>query len=129
AFAILALQQRGFRRLEAAVAVLAGVVLVAFGLEIVFAEPNAGDVAGHLFRPGFDGTESILLTTGIIGATVMPHVVYLHSALTQRRIVGRNGGERRQILRFERIDVVIAMALAGVVNIAMMVMAAALFHS
>jgi manganese transport protein len=128
AFAILALQERGFRRLEAAVAVLAGVVLVAFGFEIVFAKPNAGDVAGHLFRPGFDGTESILLTTGIIGATVMPHVVYLHSALTQKRVVGRNDDERRRILRFEKIDVVIAMSIAGAVNLAMMIMAASLFH-
>ena len=128
AFAILALQERGFRRLEAAVAVLAGVVLVAFGFEIFFAKPNAGDVAGHLFRPGFDGTESILLTTGIIGATVMPHVVYLHSALTQKRVVGRNDDERRRILRFEKIDVVIAMSIAGAVNLAMMIMAASLFH-
>ncbi|MDX6582500.1 MAG: manganese transport protein [Solirubrobacterales bacterium] len=128
AFAILALQQRGFRRLEAVIAVLAGVVLVAFAFEIFVAKPNAGDVAGHLFRPGFDGTESILLTTGIIGATVMPHVVYLHSALTQKRIVGRNDDERRRILRFEKIDVVIAMTIAGAVNLAMMIMAASLFH-
>ena len=88
AFAILALQQRGFRRLEAAIAALAGVVLVCFGFEIFWAKPDGGEVAGHLFVPGFGGTESILLATGIIGATVMPHVVYLHSALTQRRIVG-----------------------------------------
>src|SRR5439155_2815087 len=81
----------------------------------------------HLFSPGFSGTESILLATGIIGATVMPHVIYLHSALTQRRIVGRNSDERRRILRFERIDVVIAMTLAGLVNLAMMIMAASLF--
>ncbi len=79
-------------------------------------------------RPGFSNTESILLTTGIIGATVMPHVVYLHSALTQRRIVGRSVAERRRILRFEKIDVVIAMSIAGAVNLAMMVMAAALFN-
>ena len=78
--------------------------------------------------PGFSGTESILLATGIIGATVMPHVVYLHSALTQRRIVGRNDDERRRILRFEKIDVVIAMAIAGVVNLSMMIMAASLFN-
>ena len=90
----------------------------------------AGEVAKHLFTPGFAGTESILLATGIIGATVMPHVIYLHSALTQRRIVGRNDREeRRQILRFEKIDVVIAMALAGAVNLSMMIMAAGLFHN
>src|SRR4051794_8930754 len=128
AFAILALQQMGFRKLEAGIAVLAGVVLVSFGFEIFWAKPDAGDVAGHLFTPGFSNTESILLTTGIIGATVMPHVVYLHSALTQRRIVGRSVDERRRILRFEKIDIVIAMTIAGAVNLAMMIMAAALFH-
>ena len=128
AFAILALQQFGFRRLEAGIAALAGVVLVCFGFEIFWADPDAGDVAAHLFVPGFSNTESILLATGIIGATVMPHVVYLHSALTQRRIVGRNADERRRILRFEKVDVVIAMVIAGVVNLSMMVMAAALFN-
>jgi manganese transport protein len=128
AFGILALQQMGFRRLEAGIAVLAGVVLVSFAFEIFYASPDAGQVAGHLLVPGFGGTESILLATGIIGATVMPHVVYLHSALTQRRIVGRNDGERRRILRFEKVDVVIAMTIAGVVNLSMMVMAAALFN-
>jgi manganese transport protein len=128
AFAILALQQRGFRRLEAAIAALAGVVLVCFGFEIFWAKPDVPDVAGHLLVPGFNGTESILLATGIIGATVMPHVVYLHSALTQRRVVGRNDDEKRRILRFEKIDVVIAMVIAGVVNLSMMIMAAALFN-
>jgi manganese transport protein len=129
AFAILALQQKGFRRLEAVIVSLVGVVVLAFAFEILSSHPDGGQVATHLFTPGFGGTESILLATGIIGATVMPHVIYLHSALTQRRIVGRNESERRQILRFERIDVVIAMALAGAVNLSMMIMAAALFHS
>jgi manganese transport protein len=129
AFAILALQQMGFRRLEAGIAALAGVVLFCFGLEIFWAKPSAGDVGSHLFVPGFADTESILLATGIIGATVMPHVVYLHPALTQKRAVGRNDEEKRRILGFEKIDVVIAMAIAGVVNLSMMVMAASLFHS
>jgi manganese transport protein len=128
AFTILALQQMGFRRLEAAITVLVGVIVVSFGFEILASHPSGGEVAKHLVVPGFSGTESILLATGIIGATVMPHVVYLHSALTQRRIVGRDDEERRRILRFERMDVVIAMAIAGAVNIAMMVMAASLFH-
>jgi manganese transport protein len=128
AFAILALQQRGFRRLEAAITALAGVVVLGFGFEILEAHPDGGQVARHLVVPGFAGSESVLLATGIIGATVMPHVVYLHSALTQRRIVGRDDRERRKILGFERVDVVIAMTLAGVVNISMMTMAAALFH-
>jgi manganese transport protein len=128
AFAILALQQMGFRRLEAAITALVGVVVASFIFEIVQAKPAGGEVAKHLFVPGFAGTESILLATGIIGATVMPHVIYLHSALTQRRIVGRNSEERKRILRFEKIDVVIAMSLAGVINLSMMIVAAALFH-
>jgi manganese transport protein len=128
AFAILALQQVGFRRLEAVITGLVGVVVLGFAFEIFNAKPDGGEVAKGLVIPGFGGTESVLLATGIIGATVMPHVIYLHSALTQRRIVGRNDREKRQILRFERIDVVIAMALAGAVNLSMMAMAAALFH-
>ena len=127
AFGILALQQRGFRRLEAVITGFVGIVVLGFAFEIFNAKPEGDEVAKHLFVPGFGDTESILLATGIIGATVMPHVIYLHSALTQRRVVGRNDAERRRILRFEKIDVVIAMAIAGVVNLSMMVMAAALF--
>jgi manganese transport protein len=128
AFGILGLQQMGFRRLEAGITALVGVVVAAFAFELFSSSPDGGEVTRHLFVPGFAGTESILLATGIIGATVMPHVVYLHSALTQRRIVGRDEAEKKRILRFEKIDVVIAMSLAGVVNLSMMVVAAALFH-
>src|SRR5207247_17964 len=127
AFAILGLQQMGFRRLEAGIAVLAGVGLASFALESLYASPGAGEVASHLLVPGVGGTESVLLATGIIGATVMPHVVYLHSALTQRRIVGRTEDERRRILGFEKVDVVIAMTIAGIVNLSMMIIAAAPF--
>jgi manganese transport protein len=127
-FSLLALQRHGFRKLEAAITALVGVVVVAFAYELFNAHPDGGEVARHLFVPGFDGTESILLATGIVGATVMPHVVYLHSALTQSRIVGRDDEQRRRILRFEKIDVVIALAIAGLVNLAMMIVAAALFH-
>ncbi len=128
AFTILILQARGFRQLEVGIAVLVGVVVAAFVYELFDASPDGGEVAKHLFVPGFAGTESILLATGIVGATVMPHVIYLHSALTQRRIVGRDSAERKKILRFEKIDVVIALSIAGVVNLAMMIVAAALFH-
>jgi manganese transport protein len=128
AFAILTLQQKGFRRLEAGITALVGVVVVSFAFELLSAHPDGGEVAKHLFVPGFKGTESLLLATGIIGATVMPHVIYLHSALTQRRVVGRNDEERRRILGFERIDVIIALAIAGAVNLSMMIVAAGLFH-
>ena len=128
AFAILALQQKGFRRLEAGISVLVGVVVASFVVELFHAKPAAGEVAKHLVLPGFEGTGSILLATGIIGATVMPHVIYLHSALTQRRVVGRDDEERRKIFGFEKVDVVIALSLAGLVNLSMMMVAAALFH-
>jgi manganese transport protein len=127
AFAILALQRLGFRRLEAAIAALVGVIVVAFAFEVLIAKPDAGEVAKHLFVPGFEGAESVLLAVGILGATVMPHVVYLHSALTQHRIPGRNDEEKRRIQRFERIDVVIAMSIAGLVNMSMLAIAAAVF--
>ena len=128
AFAILALQQKGFRRLEAGITVLVGVVVASFAFELFDAGPDAGEIGRHLVVPGFAGTESILLATGIIGATVMPHVIYLHSALTQKRVVGRDDRERRKILGFERVDVIIALSLAGLVNLSMMIVAAALFH-
>ena len=80
------------------------------------------------FVPGFEGTESVLLATGILGATVMPHVIYLHSALTQNRIRPRDDGERRELLRFERLDVGIALGIAGLVNMSMLIVAAALFN-
>jgi manganese transport protein len=128
AFGILALQRMGYRRLEAGITVLVGVVVASFAFELFDAKPQVSEIGRHLFVPGFAGTDSILLATGIIGATVMPHVVYLHSALTQRRIVGRDDPERKRILGFEKVDVVIALALAGLVNLSMMIVAAALFH-
>jgi manganese transport protein len=78
--------------------------------------------------PGFAGTDSILLATGILGATVMPHVIYLHSALTQDRIAPRDDAERRRLLRFQRVDITIAMGIAGLVNMSMRIVAAHLFH-
>jgi manganese transport protein len=129
AFAILALQQKGFRRLEAGITVLVGVVVASFVYELFDAHPQASEIGKHLFVPGFAGTDSILLATGIIGATVMPHVIYLHSALTQKRIVGRDDAEKKKILRFEKVDVVIALSIAGAVNLSMMIVAGALFHT
>jgi manganese transport protein len=128
AFAILALQRMGLRRLEAGITALVGVVVASFVVELFNANPDGGEVARHLVLPGLSGTESLVLATGIVGATVMPHVIYLHSALTQRRIVGRDDEEKRRILRFEKIDVVLALSIAGVVNLSMMIVAAALFH-
>ena len=129
AFVILGLQAQGFRRLEATITGLVGLIVVAFGLEVFRADPSWGSVAANAVIPHLDGRESILLAAGILGATVMPHVIYLHSALTQKRIVGTNGAARRKIFRFELVDVVIAMGIAGVINMAMLTTAAAVFNS
>jgi manganese transport protein len=129
AFGILGLQAWGFRRLEATISVLVGVIVIAFGLEVLDARPSWAGVAGGLLVPRLDGTGSILLAVGILGATVMPHVIYLHSALTQKRIVGANPEARRKIFHFELVDVVIAMGIAGVINVAMLTLSAAVFGS
>jgi manganese transport protein len=127
AFAILALQSHGYRRFELAIAGMFGVVLLGFLYQAFKIGPDAGEAVKG-FAPHFSGTGSILLATGILGATVMPHVIYLHSALTQDRIPVRDDGERRRLMRFQRLDVMIAMTIAGVVNMTMLVVAAALFH-
>ncbi len=127
-FAILTLQQRGFRKLEAVIAGFVGIVIASFVFEVTQSNPDPKGIAEG-FIPGFDGTESVLLATGILGATVMPHVVYLHSALTQQRVTGRNDEEKRRILNFEKVDVVIAMSIAGLVNMSMVIVAAGLFNA
>ena len=129
AFVILGLQARGFRKFEAVVAVFVGVIVVAFGFQVFKASPSGSGIAHGLFVPSFDGTESVLLAVGILGATCMPHVIYLHSALTQRRIVGATPEARKKIFRFELVDVVIAMTIAGLINMSMLITAAAVFHS
>ena len=129
AFAILELQRRGFRPLEAAISAMVGVIVIAFAFQMFYARPEADRILAGLFTPQFAGTESVLLAAGILGATVMPHVIYLHSALTQRRVVGRTEEEKKKIFRFELVDVVIAMAIAGTINASMLIMAAALFHA
>lgn len=129
-FLILALQTTGgFRRLEAVIVGLVGIIIVGFLVQVVAADPSAPDVLRGLITPVFDGSESVLLAAGILGATVMPHVIYLHSALTQNRIPTSTDEERLRLFRFERIDVIIAMMIAGAVNMSMVIMAAGIFNS
>jgi len=129
AFIILGMQVWGFRRLEATLTGLVAVVVLAFGLEVLRSSPSVSGVTRGLFVPQVSGAGSALLAVSIIGATVMPHVIYLHSSLTQNRIVGANPDARRKIFRFEMVDIMIAMGVAGVINLAMLAMAAAVFHT
>ena len=128
-YLILLLERRGFRPLEAVITAFVGVIAVSYVIETFFSHPNWGQVGLHSIVPWVGGTQSVLFAVGIIGATVMPHVIYLHSSLTQNRIIPRSEKEARRIFRWSIPDVVIAMGLAGLINMAMLYMAAATFHA
>jgi len=125
---ILGLERYGFRPLEAAITAFIGVVGLSYLIEMFLVKPDLGAVLYHAVVPHFSNTESVLLATGILGATVMPHAIYLHSALTQGRIVVKNPQMQQKLFRYEIIDVVIAMGAASLINMAMLIMAAATFH-
>jgi len=126
-FIILGLERYGFRPMEAVITALVGVIAICYVVETFLDRPDWKMIAFHAVVPQFSGTESILLASGILGATVMPHVIFLHSALTQGRIVTRSPQLLKKLLHFEVIDVLIAMGLAGFVNAAMLIMAASTF--
>jgi manganese transport protein len=128
AFLILGLQRFGFRPFEATIAAIVGVIGACYVGELFYAKPPLGTVAKHAFLPQFAGSESVLLAVGILGATVMPHVIYLHSALMQGRILPKTDEQARRLYRYTRIDVAIAMSLAGLINVAMLVTAASTFY-
>ena len=127
-FLILGLERYGFRPLEAVISLMVGLVALCYLVETVIGHPDWGKVVVHALVPHFSGTESVLLASGILGATVMPHAIFLHSALTQGRIVVRDRKRLRSLYRYEITDVVIAMGIASFVNAAMLIMAAATFY-
>ena len=127
AFAILALQRFGVRPLEATIGVIVLAIGACYVVELFKARPNFAEVGKHAVLPEFQGSGSVLLAVGILGATVMPHVIWLHSALMQDRIRPQNDQQARLLMRLTKIDVVIAMAIAGLINMAMLIMAASTF--
>jgi len=128
AFGILELQRHGFRRFELAITALLGIIFLGFLYETLKIGPSVhGSLSGLV--PHLGDSESLYVAVGIIGATVMPHAIYLHSALTKNRMPMRDDAERGRVLRFERLDIVIALTCAGLVNMAMLAVAAKLFHS
>ncbi len=127
-FAILALQHYGFRPIEAVITVLVGVIAGAYLLEIIFSHPHTIAALQGMIIPRFKGVNSMYLAAGILGATVMPHVIYLHSALTQDRIATSTIAHKKRLLRLNLWDVFIAMGIAGFVNMAMLAMASATFY-
>jgi manganese transport protein len=128
AFGILALEQRGYRRFELAIAGLLGIVFLGFAYDLLTVGASVpGTLSGLL--PIFPDSSAVMLAAGIIGATVMPHVVYLHSALTKNRVAVRDDDERREVLRFQRLDVFVGLGAAGVINLCMLLIAASLFNA
>lgn len=125
---ILGMERFGFRPLEATITAFVGMVAISYVIETILDQPDWGLVFFHTVVPQFSGNESILLATGILGATVMPHAIFLHSALTQGRIVVKDPKQQKRLVRYEIVDILIAMGMASLVNGAMLVMAAATFH-
>lgn len=128
-YALLSLEARGFRPIELAIGGLVLVIGLCYLVELLIAPPDWGAAALHSVLPRLDGSEAVMLAVGIIGATVMPHALYLHSALTQYRIPARTDAERRQLLRYSNREVVVALSFAGIVNLAMVMTAASAFHA
>jgi manganese transport protein len=127
-FLILSLERYGFRRLEAVITSLVGIIAASYLAEMILGTPDWGSIARHAFVPRFAGAGSVVLAAGILGATVMPHAIFLHSALTQGRIVVKDRARQRRLYHFEIADVVIAMGIASLVNAAMLIMAASTFY-
>ncbi len=128
-YGILAFDNRGFRPMELIIGALVAVIGLCYLIEM-FIAPVAWGAAGlGAIIPSLPDAEALTIAVGIVGATVMPHAVYLHSGLTQARAPGRDAGERRMLLRFSNWEVFIALAVAGMVNVAMVVMASAAFHA
>src|SRR5438270_8121003 len=127
-YAMLMLQRGGFRPIELLIGGLVGVIGASYLIELFIASPDWSGVMFHSVVPRLDDGDAVLLAVGIIGATVMPHAIYVHSGFTQDRIVPRNDGERRRLVRFSTREVMLALGLAGLVNMAMIAMAASVFH-
>ena len=128
-FIILGLERKGFRPLEAVISAMVGVVAVSYVIETIIDKPAWGNVFYHAVVPSFSGPESVLIAAGILGATVMPHAIYLHSALMQGRVVVKKPKELKRLFHFEQIDILIAMGAASLINGAMLIMAAATFYT
>jgi manganese transport protein len=127
-YAMLRVQAFGFRPTEILIGVFIAVIGLSYAVELAIVPPNWAALAYHSVVPHLSGGHSITLAVGIIGATVMPHAIYLHSSLTHDRMPAANAVQRRNILRYSNTEVLLALGLAGLVNLAMVTMAARVFH-
>ncbi len=127
-FLVIGLQRYGFRAIEAVISVMIGIVAAGYLVEIFLVKPDPAQIVSSLF-PRFGNSDGVLLAAGILGATVMPHVIFLHSALTQGRIIVKDEDKLKRLFHYEVMDVAIAMSIAGAVNAAMLIMAASTFYA
>jgi manganese transport protein len=125
---LLTFQSRGFRPIELIITGFVGIISVSYLIELFIAPPAWGQFFYHSVVPQLSGPDSVTLAVGIVGATVMPHAIYLHSAMMTDRVQARTEGERRRLIGYSNIEVLVALSLAGLVNMAMVAMAAAVFH-
>src|SRR5215467_4501003 len=128
-YGLLMCEQFGFRPLELVIGAIVGLICVCYLIEMFIAPINWSTAAFHTVTPQIADSGALLLAVGIIGATVMPHAIYLHSGLTQARTPVRSAAETRQVLQFSNQEVVVALAVAGLVNMAMVMTASAAFHA
>jgi manganese transport protein len=127
-YALLQVEKKGFRPLELVIAALVGVIGLSYLAELLIAPVQWPAVLLHTFTPRIPDSNALTISVGIIGATVMPHVLFLHSGLTQSRVTPRSEHERARLLKFSNIEVVAALGLAGLINMAMVIMASGAFH-
>jgi manganese transport protein len=128
-YGILLFDNRGFRPMELIIGALVAMISLCYLIEMFVAPVDWAAAALHSVLPQMPDTQALTISVGIIGATVMPHAVYLHSGLTQSRFTARSDGERRKLVRFSNREVVVALAVAGLVNMAMVMMASSAFHA
>ena len=128
-YAILAAERRGFRPLELIIGALIGTVALSYVIELMLVDVNWGEAARGAFVPQLQGSGALSIAAGILGATVMPHAIYLHSGLTQHRAPASHDVARRKLLRFSNREVIAALSVAGLVNLAMVIMASGAFHA
>jgi manganese transport protein len=128
-YGVLLFERRGFRPVELIISSFVAIIALCYLIEMFIAPVDWASAALHTVTPQIADAEALLLAVGIIGATVMPHAVYLHSGLTQGRIPAETDAEKRTVVRISNVEVLLALAAAGLVNLAMVMMASSAFHA
>jgi manganese transport protein len=128
-YGLLLFEKAGYRPLELIIGALVGIIGLSYLAELFIAPVVWSQVGLHMFKPELPDAQAVTIAVGIIGATVMPHALFLHSGLTQGRLPPRTEAERKRLLTFSNVEVIIALTIAGMINMAMVIMASGAFHA